>query len=372
MTLLDGSINAPTRSLDMVPSKEKEQAPEPPMPQLQSSDNSRSLKEFFINAFAGTVGGVCGVYVGNPLDVIKVRMQTGAIPSGSTIGGLRTLVSKEGPRALFAGALTSALGQAPNNAISFGSFGGVLNFLSNRRRTETCPPKLEPTLLELYLAGSTAGFLQTIALCPLEFIKVQQQVFQVERGAASAAHNHRPNMLEVAKGIHKRCGMLGFYRGWAATILRDAPTFGLYFVTYESVKILYHKFAKRRLNTKGTSMITGNNMASGSVPNNISEYTPTTPMWVLLLGGGLAGAVSWTFAVPADVLKSRIQAAALNTRYRDLRLSAVARDLYAESGYKGFVRGLVPCVLRSIPVNAVTFAGFEITLGFINRLLDSR
>ena len=74
-----------------------------------------------------------------------------------------------------------------------------------------------------------------------------------------------------------------------------------------------------------------------------------------LPAGGLAGAVSWAVALPADVVKSNIQGAPLDTPKPALRVHAVALRIWRKDGLRGFFRGFVPCVLRSLPVNAATF-----------------
>ncbi len=38
---------------------------------------------------------------------------------------------------------------------------------------------------------------------------------------------------------------------------------------------------------------------------------------------------------------------------------AVARQIHAQEGYRGFIRGLGPCLLRSFPVNASAFFVYE-------------
>jgi hypothetical protein len=140
-------------------------------------------------------------------------------------------------------------------------------------------------------------------------------------------------MLACARALVAEHGVRrGLFRGWGAVVLRDAPTFGVYFVAYE---------ASRRAGTP----------ADGS-------HTPT---WVMLAGGALAGASSWLLATPADVIKSIIQGSPVTTPRAELRIAAVARRVYAAEGLAGFFRGVVPSVVRSLPVNAVTFWGYELS-----------
>ena len=54
-----------------------------------------------------------------------------------------------------------------------------------------------------------------------------------------------------------------------------------------------------------------------------------------------------------------MQSSPASTPREQLRIRTVARAVLREQGPAGFFRGLLPCVLRSVPVNAVTFWGYE-------------
>lgn len=42
--------------------------------------------------------------------------------------------------------------------------------------------------------------------------------------------------------------------------------------------------------------------------------------------------------------------------------ASVARQIHAQEGYRGFIRGLGPCLLRAFPVNASAFFVYEALL----------
>ena len=76
---------------------------------------------------------------------------------------------------------------------------------------------------------------------------------------------------------------------------------------------------------------------------------------VVLAAGGIAGLLSWLLALPADVVKTVIQGAPVGTPVKDLRMRVVVAQLWKEGGVAAFYRGLVPCLARSLPVNACCF-----------------
>jgi hypothetical protein len=127
-------------------------------------------------------------------------------------------------------------------------------------------------------------------------------------------------------------------RGFVATFWRDAPTFGVYFSSFEAARAALAPPRAR---------------GAGGEP----------PVAVTLAAGGLAGVLSWALALPLDVIKSRVQAAPLTAPTP--RLAAVASALLAESGWRGFFKGVLPCILRAVPVNAVTFLVYDKSLRLI-------
>lgn len=79
-----------------------------------------------------------------------------------------------------------------------------------------------------------------------------------------------------------------------------------------------------------------------------------------LIGGSIAGYGYWLSCYPVDLLKSKLQSDSFeNPKYKNLA------DVYNQTkqiGFKGFYKGLLPCLLRAMPVNAATFLCFELVL----------
>jgi len=306
------------------------------------------LKAFSLDAAAGTIGGVVGIWVGSPFDVVKTRLQTGAFKSLWSC--VKTTHAIEGLGGFYRGAMVSSLGQAPNNFLVFGTYGWA-----SRSLDVVNPPDASGvSFLNVYLAGSWSGLLQSVALAPFEHIKVQQQVLGA--GRQGAPH---PGVAECIKLLSERGGGVGrgLMRGWVATTLRDVPTFGLYFASFEWVKWAYLRSQARRA-AEAPSPAEIVNTASVSAP----AHAPEVPTWVILAGGGLAGIVSWSLALPADVIKSNIQGSDISTPRSELRFLTVGRRLLAEQGPQAFLKGALPCIVRSVPVNAVTFLVYDTCL----------
>lgn len=73
----------------------------------------------------------------------------------------------------------------------------------------------------------------------------------------------------------------------------------------------------------------------------------------------------WTFAIPPDVIKSRLQGAP-NGTYKGF-LDCAAQTVKAD-GMSALFRGFGPAMLRAFPANAATFLGVELSLQAMNKL----
>ena len=189
--------------------------------------------------------------------------------------------------------------------------------LADRRGDPPSSPHLNYG--DIYIAGSAAGVACSVVTAPTELIKCRLQCVDRWRGVSASIAD-----------ILKQGGIAGLYRGYWVTLLRDAPSYGLYFGSYE--------WSRQALSR-----------AAGSSPDNVA---------VILAAGGVAGSLSWSAIYPLDVVKSRLQAHP--DRYRGM-VDCFTRSCRAE-GYGFLVRGLTATVMRAFPVNSVTFLMYELCM----------
>lgn len=163
------------------------------------------------------------------------------------------------------------------------------------------------------LAGAMAGGVMAFANCPIELLKVRLQVQDPTRPRLYSG------IIDCARQTIRSQGILGLYRGFNATFLRDVPSFAAYFAMYEGLK------------------------------QTFGDSAPS-----LIVAGGLAGIAAWLPAFPQDVVKSQMQS---SSEHR----SAIhcARMIYQKHGLSGFFRGFVPTMARAFPANAATFLAYE-------------
>ncbi|KAI8365669.1 mitochondrial carrier domain-containing protein [Choanephora cucurbitarum] len=221
---------------------------------------------------------------------------------------------------MFKGVLSPVVGLAGLNALLFVSYGSLLRYLH--------PPvqETQPTLWQIYLAGAGAGVACFFFSTPTELVKIQAQMTKLPKST-----------FQITREIYATHGWKGFYQGGLITMIRDAPSYGLYFLAYEGMK--------RTLDVSGDDHA-----------------------WKLLLAGGVAGTVSWASIYPVDVIKSRLQMPSqesllVRLPYRSIK-DCVVRS-YRSEGSGVFFRGLWPTLLRGFPVNAVTFYVYEVVMNLL-------
>jgi solute carrier family 25 carnitine/acylcarnitine transporter 20/29 len=86
------------------------------------------------------------------------------------------------------------------------------------------------------------------------------------------------------------------------------------------------------------------------------------------MSGGLAGVSSWAIIYPQDVIKSRVQAAPLNTPPSELKIAHIAKQMYRTESLKDATKGMGATLARAFLVNAVLFLTYDAVLNGLNGL----
>ncbi|CAH8609844.1 unnamed protein product [Dicrocoelium dendriticum] len=232
----------------------------------------------FKSFVAGGFGGICCVATGHPLDTIKVRLQTMPHPSSGgaplytgTLDCAQKTIKTEGFFGLYKGMGAPIVGVSPIFALCFFGYNWGKKLIA-----------ADPTHLkkhEILLAGMFSGVFTTTIMAPGERIKC---LLQVQSGSLTAQKYKGP--VDVIRQLYREGGIRSLFRGTAATLLRDVPATGAYFLSYEWIK--------------------GALRDPGSSSDNLS-------VGKTLFAGGMAGVFNWLVAIPPDVLKSRYQSGLL-------------------------------------------------------------
>ncbi|EGG02005.1 uncharacterized protein MELLADRAFT_72874 [Melampsora larici-populina 98AG31] len=283
---------------------------------------------------AGTAGGITQVLVGQPFDIVKVRLQSSDAYRGMNDAALRIL-REEGPASFYKGTTLPLIGIGACVSLQFGFLEAFKR--SFRRQNLASGRSEQLTLGQLYLSGGGAGVASSIISGPVEHIRIRLQT------SSPSSKNHLQGPLDALKQIYKTDGIRGWYQGQGATVLREFHGYGMYFLGYEWL-------VQRHIDQNGGSR---KDLGTG---------------WAMLYGAG-AGYSMWLCSYPLDQIKTRIQTDGLPSQPNDRKYHGVvdcAKKVWRAEGVKGFTKGLAPTLLRSPLVNGATFAAFETTMKLIS------
>ncbi|GMF60257.1 hypothetical protein BVG19_g4832 [[Candida] boidinii] len=280
---------------------------------------------------SGFVGGAVQVLVGQPFDLVKVRMQAGQYHSPITC--FTDSLAKEGPLVFYKGTLYPLFGVGACVSIQFYGF-----HEAKRQILKYYPNQDHLTLGQFYMAGAFAGIVNTPVSSPVEQLRILMQTQKPDKTTSINSKYSYNGPNDAIKKILETDGLKGLFRGSTITLFREIQAYGVWFLSYEYMM----QQACKRQNIK-------------------REDIPTLQ---LVLYGGLAGEALWLASYPLDVIKSKIQSDSFNkdvSKYKG-KIVPVVKDILRNEGIYGFFRGIAPALLRALPVSAATFTSVEFAL----------
>ncbi|EPQ57144.1 mitochondrial carrier [Gloeophyllum trabeum ATCC 11539] len=287
---------------------------------------------------AGTAGGIAQVLVGQPFDIVKVRMQTSA--AGTYKGMLDCagqILKNEGPLAFYKGTVPPLLGIGACVSIQFGVLEYTKRFFASQNLSRGLggPDGTSLTDGQFYWAGVAAGVGNSVVSGPVEHIRIRLQT-------QSAVNPTYAGPFDAVRKIYSAHGIAGIYKGQVVTLWREAAGYGIYFWAYE-------KLVQREISKKGIRR------------DQISALN------AVLYGAG-AGYALWAVIYPIDMIKSRMQTDGFSPSTGQKYKSTLdcVRTVWRTEGIRAFTRGLGPTLIRSPFANGATFLGFEMASRVLN------
>jgi solute carrier family 25 carnitine/acylcarnitine transporter 20/29 len=285
------------------------------------------MNETFKDLFSGAVGGIAQVLIGQPFDIIKVRLQTTSNYKGAADCATQIL-KNEGPSAFYKGTLTPLIGIGACVSVQFAAYNYARRAFESQN---AAVPGKAMGYGQYYLAGAFAGLSNTFLSSPIEHIRIRLQTQPHGAGRLYAGPLDCISKLSASPSVAK-----GLYRGTSVTLLREAQAYGCWFLAFE---YLMNSDAAR------------NNVARGDIPT-----------WKIAGYGALAGEALWLSSYPLDVVKSKMQTDGFGEKQRYKSMRDAFAQTFRQEGLGGFWRGVGPTLLRAAPVSAGTFATVELTM----------
>ncbi|CAB9509791.1 Mitochondrial ornithine transporter 1 [Seminavis robusta] len=276
--------------------------------------------------FSATLGSICCCYTGQPMDTIKVRMQTSPKEFPGVISTTTSIFKNEGITAFWKGSVPTALGMALETVMAF----GVNEAL--KRAYPDDPSQISsdapPALGKPFLMGAMTGCCAALVLLPSEVVKIKMQYIVGDNVSSQ----------EVMRRMIKQSGYKSLFAGLDAQLARDASFYALFFGGYELSCYTFRTYVP-------------------SMPEELNYF----------ISGGLAGMFGWTLAMPFDVPKTNVQA-----RYDCKVVGSYFPEVFQiakERGITGLYAGLGPTLVRAFPANAALFLGVEMGRKLFDKVL---
>jgi len=286
----------------------------------------------FKSFLSGATSGVVTCVVFQPMDLIKTRLQMtssasmtssivmnggGMLNINAAAAGLQrncifntvsNVIRSESYRGLWSGLRPSLYRTVPGVGMYFTTLNVMKTNLGNGN----------PTLLQNMIFGFTARSVVGTVMLPIAVIKTRYE----------SGRFHYRTVSEALANIWRAEGMRGLFSGWSATIARDAPYSGLYFMFYSKQKEMLTSARG------GESLGVGDNF----------------------LCGMSAGVLACLITQPADVVKTQVQ---LNPARYSGNVECAVAILNGECGVGGLLKGFLPRVLRKSLISAFSWTMFE-------------
>lgn len=282
-----------------------------------------------VSVIAGGIGGGVEAVVTYPFEFAKTRAQLHVRTDGGTpyprnpFAVVGQVYRQEGFRALYKGVSALAIGSVGKDAVRFLSFDTVKNAFKDPE-TGTLSP------LRNMFAGMTAGvFASVFAVTPTERIKTA--LIDDARGA-----KQYHSTMHAVRTVMAEDGLLGLYRGFIGTTLKQASATSFRMGSYNILK----DFERQRHIEQSVAV----NFANGAV----------------------AGTITTLATQPFDTIKTRSQTAKATTTRE-----AIA-SIWADGGVRAFWRGTVMRLGRTVLAGGVLFTTAEAVSKIISPFFDRK
>ncbi|KAF6809877.1 hypothetical protein CPLU01_15424 [Colletotrichum plurivorum] len=298
------------------------------------ADQYRHAAQHFV---AGLGSGVASAVLLQPLDLLKTRVQQSGHRSLKSY--LKEVAASPSRiRTLWRGTVPSTLRTGFGSALYFTSLNSIrqhvaqsqlLSQVNIHASHSSSLPTLTPSanLLSGAIARTFAGFL----LMPLTVIKVRYE---------SNLYSYN-SLLGASTDIYRTSGVRGFFSGFGATAIRDAPYAGMYVLFYELLKKQLSSASYRSRADLDRNKAVGITTSHATLINFSSAI--------------MAGAACSVISNPFDAVKTRIQLQP--SVYRNM--FQTCRKMVAEEGIRSLLDGVLLRMSRKAMSSALAWTVYE-------------
>ncbi|CAH0560728.1 unnamed protein product [Brassicogethes aeneus] len=306
------------------------------MEMTEMPERPQHFKDGLIDFTAGSLAGAACVYVGQPLDTVKVKMQTFPDLYKNMISCFTQTLKTDGVyKGLYAGTVPALATNIAENSVLFLCYGFCQKIMQNLTGTA----KIEDlSTVSNATAGFLASFFSSIAICPTELVKCKLQAMREisKQDKLAGVDTKMMGPLHLTSYILKTDGPQGLFKGLVPTLVREMPGYFFFFGGYEGTRELLRQPGKSK---------------------------DEIGLLRTMIAGSVGGIVFWSLTYPIDMAKSRIQVGKSQEN-----LVGTIMSILRNEGVVSLYHGLTPSLLRTIPATAALFATYEYSKKWLNGL----
>ncbi|KAF2667550.1 mitochondrial carrier protein [Microthyrium microscopicum] len=301
------------------------------MPENGDLSKTSALTRKSFHFGAGLLSGLTSSILLQPADLLKTRLQQSQ--HTTLLQTLRLIASSPHPvRTLWRGTLPSAIRTGAGSALYFGGLDWLRGAVLARPGFGVVPPNPDggagkprlthtANLLTGAFARAAAGFV----MMPITVIKVRYE---------SSLYAYT-SIGSASRDIFSTGGWRGFFAGFGATAVRDAPYAGLY--------VLFYEAGKRRLHS-----------LSGHTADADGGYLGSSA-GINFTSGTIAAGAATAITNPFDAIKTRLQLQP--TRYGNM--VKACKMMVREEGWRCLFDGLGLRMARKGMSSALAWTVYE-------------
>lgn len=299
---------------------------------------------------AGLLSGLTTSVLLQPADLLKTRIQQSSRSPTShnaspLAAALRSISNSPNPlRALWRGTVPSTIRTSFGSALYFGGLDQLRRLV---QRTTPSATTLHPTTGERQLTHTANLLTGAFARAAAGFGVMPVTVLKVRYESSLFAYK---TLRQAVADVYRAHGVRGFFAGFGATAVRDAPYAGLY--------VLFYEACKRRLGVLPTSAGISSSTTTDAVLSHgggSSEMSHGATAALTFLSGVVAAGAATALTNPFDAIKTRLQLEPIVYG----NMVRAARKMLREEGWRCMFDGLALRMARKGMSSALAWTVYE-------------
>jgi len=291
-------------------------------------------KKFQYETFLmGGVAGAISRTVTAPIDRLKIFFQVHhQSPQAGYGNTLKFMIKEGGLKSLWRGNGINVLKIIPEQATKYGLFEHI--------KSNFCDEN--PTNMQRFFAGATAGAVSQTIIYPMEVIKTRMVL---------RATGQYSNSFDLIRQVYRQEGLRSFGRGYIPTVIGIFP--------YAGLDLFFAETARKYIQ----------NTQSWAV-NSDGNLRPLIPFAI----GGASSATAGFIVYPINLIKTKMQA----MRPKDFEelgspksekapfVRQIVYEIRRTSGFRGFYSGIQANLLKGVLASSISFGIWENLKNLIN------